>query len=168
MKADWAWIQRRFWDFRFGHSTYLGFALSFINFIVINYHLLISNIPFLTSIFTQLWMFAVTFLIAYPILSISIGYFIHRQRQLHTDIEIATLENPYLWKAQPGREIRLSLPLLRDTVKMNMELWRKFGLLTQEKESHFNEYLAMLEGLINGKTLQEAIFTRELTVTIEQ
>lgn len=152
-KVNWVWIQRRFWDFRYGHSTYLAFALSFINFIVINYHLLISNIPFLSSTFTQLWMFAVTFLIAYPILSVSIGYFIYRQRQYHTDIEIATLENPYLWKAQPGRDISLSLPLLRDTVKMNMALWRKFGLLTPKKEKQFNEYLVMLEVLINGKTL---------------
>lgn len=155
MKVNWAWIQRRFWDFRHGHSTYLAFALSFINFIVLNYTLVISNIHFLTNVFPHLWMFALAFVTTYPLLAIIVGYKFYRKKQLRTDQQITTEENPYLWKARPGRDIGLALPLLRETLKMNMELWRKFGLLTPKKESQFNEYLAMLDALINGETLQD-------------
>ena len=38
------WLRRRWLDFRFGHSIYLIFALSFINFILIFHRLLIERI----------------------------------------------------------------------------------------------------------------------------
>ena len=38
-----SWVRRRWWEFRQGHSIYLIFILTFVNFILIAYRLLIEE-----------------------------------------------------------------------------------------------------------------------------
>ncbi len=38
------WIQERWFEFRQGHGTYLGFILSFVNFVLISYSLFLEKI----------------------------------------------------------------------------------------------------------------------------
>lgn len=95
MKLDWAWFQRRFWDLRMGHSTYLAFALSMINFVVLNYNLLIANVSFLHNVFQHIWLFALIFIITYIPSAIFIGYKFYRKKQLAIDQEVSLKENPY-------------------------------------------------------------------------
>jgi len=154
MNLDWGWLQRRFWDFRQGHSLGLAFILGFVNFIVLNYTLLISNVTVLSKIFPQLWVFALVFFCTYLPLSILIGYFGFRKRQFHTDLTISTLENPYLHKATPGKEIMLSLPLQALLIRQNMKLWKRFHLLTVEEEQQLERYLRIINRLAEGKTLE--------------
>ena len=153
MRLSWAWVQRRFWDFRRGHSTYLAYAISFINFIVLNYKLLITNVDVLVGIFPHLWIFAVSFLITYPILAVNIGYFLYRKRQFHTDINIGVEENPYLWKAQPGRDKQLSLPLQLRSLQIALRWWEKEGVLTAEDRVFYKHKMAVIQRLIDGKSL---------------
>lgn len=155
MRLDWGWLQRRFWDFRQGHSLGLAFILGFVNFIVLNYALLISNVTFLSRIFPHLWMFALVFFCTYLPLSILIGYFGFRKRQFHTDLTIATLENPFLYKAMPGKEVMLSLPIMRLGLTLNMKLWQKFELLTPKEKQQLQAYLVIIDKLIEGKTLRK-------------
>ncbi len=89
------WIRRRWWDFRQGHSTYLIFLLTFMNFVLIAYRLLIERIPFIQELFPQLWIFVLTFVLVYIPLSIIIGNW-HRRTQLRVESTINILENP-LW-----------------------------------------------------------------------
>ncbi len=89
------WIRTRWWEFRTGHSTYLIFLLTFMNFVLIAYRLLIERIPFIQELFPQLWIFVLTFVLGYIPLSIIIGNW-HRRTQLRVESTINILENP-LW-----------------------------------------------------------------------
>ena len=91
------WIRKRWWEFRQGHSTYLIFLLTFMNFVLIAYRLLIEKIPFIQELFPQLWIFVLTFVLVYIPLSIIIGNW-HRRTQLRVETTINVLENPLLAK----------------------------------------------------------------------
>jgi len=89
------WIRRRWFDFRQGHGVYLIFALTFANFVLIFHRLLIERIEILNEIFSELWIFALFFILIYIPLSIVIGAW-HRKTQLKVESEVVLLQNP-LW-----------------------------------------------------------------------
>jgi len=95
MKEGWA--RRRWWEFRQGHSVYLIFMLTFINFILISYRLLIEKIPVFNKIFPELWIFAILFILTYIPLAILIGLW-HRKTQLRVETTIVNQQNPILAK----------------------------------------------------------------------
>ncbi len=86
------WARRRWLDFRQGHSVYLVFLMTFANFVTIQYALLVDRIPSLSSIFSNLWIFATIFIAAYVPIAIAIGYW-HRKTQLKTEAEVLFNEN---------------------------------------------------------------------------
>lgn len=89
-----AWFQRRWFDFRQGHSVYLIFALTFVNFVLIFHRLLIERIPALNEIFSSLWLFGILFVVVYIPLSVAIGAW-HRKTQLRIDSEVLMRQNPF-------------------------------------------------------------------------
>ena len=89
------WGRRRWWEFRQGHSIYLVFALTFINFILISYRLLIEKITIFKELMPDLWMFALIFLIVYVPAAILIGYW-HRKTQLRVETTMIQQQNPVL------------------------------------------------------------------------
>jgi len=91
------WFRSRWWEFRIGHSTYLIFLLTFTNFVLISYRLLIERIPFLQDIVPELWIFAILFLLLYIPTSIIIGFW-HRKTQLKVDTTLAMYQNPFTAK----------------------------------------------------------------------
>ena len=95
MKEGWA--RRRWWEFRQGHSVYLVFALTFINFILISYRLLIEKITFFNELFPELWSFSLIFLGIYIPLAILIGFW-HRKTQLRVETTLVQQQNPVLAK----------------------------------------------------------------------
>jgi len=80
-----------------GHSVYLMFILTFINFILIAYRLLIERIPFLQEFIPELWIFAVMFLAFYIPTSIIIGFW-HRKTQLKVETTLSMYQNPFFAK----------------------------------------------------------------------
>ncbi len=95
MKAKEGWIRRRWWEERTGHTIYLIYILTFVNFILISYTFLIEKIPFFQELIPQLWIFVLIFLVSYIPASTIIGYW-HRRTQLRVETTIKLLENP-LW-----------------------------------------------------------------------
>lgn len=83
------WIQERWFEFRQGHGTYLGFILSFVNFVLITYNLLLEKM------FTNLtlFQFCVIFGLLYTPISIIIGRF-HIDKQARYDTGMISNENP--------------------------------------------------------------------------
>ena len=59
--------------FRRGHGSWLAYLISFANFIVIQYRLLVERIPFLESLLPSLSAFIVTFFLVYVPIAIIIG-----------------------------------------------------------------------------------------------
>lgn len=81
--------------FRRGHAVYLAFVMSFMNFIVIQYRLLIEQIPVLAFIFSQLYVFALIFVLVYIPLSAIIGWIDYRRGSVPVDQEVAAQVNPW-------------------------------------------------------------------------
>ena len=116
-------MRRRWLDFRLGHTTYLTFALVFGNFVLIFHRLLIERIPALDKIFSELWFFAVFFLLIYIPLALLVGYW-HRKTQLRVETELTLKQNPLfahwfrvLIDMQTGRATQEEINNLRKTLK---------------------------------------------------
>ena len=93
MKKNNNWFRRRWLDFRQGHSIYLIFLMTFANFIVIQYRLLIDRMPSIDSLIGgNIVGFAATFIAIYVPLSIIIGYW-HRKSQWRIEAEALFKEN---------------------------------------------------------------------------
>ena len=86
------WVRRRWLDFRNGHSIYLVFAMTFANFITIQYQLLIDRLPYWGGIFNSIWIFAILFILAYVPVSIVLGYW-HRKSQWKVEQDALFREN---------------------------------------------------------------------------
>ena len=91
------WIRRRWWEFRQGHSIYLIFILTFINFVLIAYRLLIERVSYFKEIFPELWIFALLFILCYIPAAVLIGFW-HRRTQLRVETTMIQQQNPLMAK----------------------------------------------------------------------
>ena len=91
------WVRRRWWEFRQGHSIYLIFVLTFVNFILISYRLLIEKITIFKELIPELWIFALIFISLYIPAAILIGVW-HRRTQLRVETTLVNQQNPVLAK----------------------------------------------------------------------
>ncbi len=82
-------------DGRIGHTTYLMFFLTFVNFIIISFNFLIEDEAMLHDIIPSMWIFAIIFIVAYIPISILIGRW-HRYTQLSAEYVILHEQNPVL------------------------------------------------------------------------
>ena len=92
-----SWVRRRWWEFRQGHSIYLIFILTFVNFILIAYRLLIEKITIFKELIPELWIFALIFISVYIPAAILIGVW-HRRTQLRVETTLVNQQNPVLAK----------------------------------------------------------------------
>ena len=116
-------FRRRWYDFRIGHSFYLIFLLSFANFILIFYRLLIEQVSGLNEIFSSLWLFVVVFILLYIPISVGIGAW-HRKTQLKIEADVALKQSPLLAKVlgtimdiQTGKASKEEIDELRKMLK---------------------------------------------------
>jgi len=98
-------FRRRWLDFRNGHSIYLAFVLTFINFILITYNFAVAKLAFLHGTIDSLWVFALLFVAIYIPAAIIIGYW-HRRNQYSVENEAMLREN-WIWAWVMRYEIRL-------------------------------------------------------------
>jgi hypothetical protein len=84
-------VRRRWLDFRNGHSVYLVFLLTLVNFILIVYNFAILKVPALST-FLNLPLFILIFFLVYVPLAIIIGYW-HRRNQYTVENEALLQEN---------------------------------------------------------------------------
>jgi len=91
------WVRRRWWEFRQGHSIYLIFILTFVNFILIAYRLLIEKVSMFKELIPELWIFALIFISVYIPAAILIGLW-HRRTQLRVETTLINQQNPVLAK----------------------------------------------------------------------
>jgi len=92
-----SWVRRRWWEFRQGHSIYLIFLLTFVNFILISYRLLIEKVTIFKELIPELWIFALIFISIYIPAAILIGVW-HRRTQLRVETTLVNQQNPVLAK----------------------------------------------------------------------
>lgn len=86
------YFKRRWFDFRNGHSVYLAFVLTFVNFILITYNFAIKQEGFLHGIISNLGVFVLLFIAVYVPSAIIIGYW-HRRNQYSIENEAYFQQN---------------------------------------------------------------------------
>ncbi len=121
-----SWVRRRWQDFRFGHSIYLIFLLTFSNFVLIFYRLLIEEVEVLSEVFSDLWFFVGVFVILYIPIAIGIGAF-HRRTQIRVETEQTLLNNPFM-----ARNFRMLVDIIEG--KASKEDIEKFRNLLRKIE----------------------------------
>lgn len=121
-----SWLRRRWWEFRQGHSVYLIFILTFINFILIAYRLLIERVTIFKELVPELWVFALLFILIYIPSAILVGFW-HRRTQLRVETTLVHQQNPIL-----ARMIRTLLDV-------------QTGRATKEEIEEFRKMLSKIE-----------------------
>jgi len=104
-KLSKGFIRRRWLDFRNGHSIYLAFLLTFINFILISYNFLIKQLPFGIGDSMTLPSFILLFVLIYIPTAITLGVW-HRKHQYSVENE-ALLRQNWMWAWISQYQIRL-------------------------------------------------------------
>src|SRR5215204_6615815 len=149
------WFGKRFWEYRQFYSAYIALFISISNWITIQYRLVLENAPILGSVFNNLWTFLIAAVIIFSVVSVLGGHFIHRKRQFRIEQELATEENPYLYRAMPGKERDLMIPIAILQLETLEDLLRQNSALTDEKKRQFqnlkNELLKLAQGRPIGK-----------------
>ena len=86
----------RYWTyFRRGHGVYLAFAMSFLNFVVIQWRLLIEQIESLEAIFQHFYVFTTLFFATYIPLATIIGWIDYKRGAVPVDATVAAKANPW-------------------------------------------------------------------------
>lgn len=112
----------RYWTyFRQGHNSYLVFFISFANFIVIQYALLIEYVPLLKAIFANLTAFVLAVVVIYVPLATVVGWLDYRRLAVPVDLAMGALASPY------ARDFARALMLMcdgkYDEAKNVLEKW---------------------------------------------
>ena len=109
--------------FRRGHGSWLAYLISFANFIVIQYRLLVERIPFLESLLPSLSAFIVTFFLVYVPIAILIGRYDIKKATVPKEVEV----NPYFYRPS-GKEIKVYYPLWDTILETLGKIAEKEGL----------------------------------------
>ncbi len=139
IKINKQFLRKRWLDFRNGHSIYLVFILTFVNFILIAYNLAIERVPFLSNIFGSLTVFTAVFIAIYVPAAVLIGYW-HRRNQYAVENEAMLQEN---W---------ISAWLIRHQIRLIQ------GKVTPEETE---EVLGYLENIIKRGKREELLHLKE-------
>jgi hypothetical protein len=150
------WSGRRFWESRQFYASYIALFIAITNWITIQYKLLLEHIPFLNILFSNIWVFMIVAGIVFSLLSILGGHYVHRKRQFRLEQAVATEENPYLYKAIPGKERDLMIPVYILELEMFEELLASHNALTEEKKKQLEIFRQSLRKLKEGHTMQMA------------
>lgn len=140
MTAASNWARRRWVNFRLGHSGYLIFIMSFANFILISYRLLVERVETLSEIFSSLWMFVAVFTILYIPVAILIGHW-HHKTQVKIETELLHSQDPVMAKwfrllidIQTGKATQDEITKTRNFLK-SIEEGKNYKEFTNEKGS---------------------------------
>jgi hypothetical protein len=147
------WFGKRFWEYRQFYSAYIALFIAISNWITIQYRLVLENAPILNSVFNNLWTFLIAAVVIISVVSILGGHYIHRKRQFRIEQELATEENPYLYRAMPGKERDLMIPITILQLETLEDLLRQNSALTDEKKKQFQNFKDELLKLAQGRPI---------------
>ena len=147
------WAGRRFWESRQFYSAYIALFVAITNWITIQYTLLLENIPVLKLLFSNIWIFLIVALVLFTVVSVLGGHYIHRRRQFRLENALAVEENPYLYKAAPGKERNVMIPVVLLQLDALEELLRSNNALSDDKKKQFEAYKQNLVKLVEGHSL---------------
>jgi uncharacterized membrane protein len=147
------WFGKRFWEYRQFYSAYIALFIAISNWITIQYRLVFENIPILSSLFSNIGTFLIVAVVFFSVISVLGGHYIHRKRQFRIEQELATEENPYLYRAAPGKERDLMVPIYILQLDALEDLLRQNNALTEDKKKQFQKFKIDLLKLAEGRPI---------------
>lgn len=154
------WAGRRFWESRQFYSAYIALFVAISNWITIQYRLLLENIPVLNNLFSNLWVFLIVATVVFTIISILGGHYIHRKRQFRIEQAVATEENPYLYRAAPGKEKDLMIPVTIMQLDAIEAILKSNNIMTEEKKRQIDSFRQELIKLSEGLSMSQLTKTK--------
>ncbi len=153
---------RAWFYFRQGYSTYISFPLGFISTVIVVYSLgikpVIESGGFLGSVFQILFPRLTNFTIIAAVVLIPVCVYLgllhfRKTGAFGADASISTEGNPYVYKAVPGKEEEVFIPLWTLTAKALAKMLEQQNSMTPEERKQFEESIRKADLLMAGRTV---------------
>lgn len=156
-------VFRAWYYFRTGYAIYVSFLVGLVSNIIVIYSLGIKPViasgtepGTLGSVFDLLFPHLLNFAVIAIVVSVPVCVYIgilHMKRTgaYEADASVATEEHPYAYKAVPGKEQEVFVPLMMLTAQSIAELLEQQNRLTPERRKMLDEAIEKAKRLIEGK-----------------
>ncbi len=146
---------RAWFYFRTGYGLYLAFLIGFASNIVVLYKLGVADNKYLAPLFLHsLAVFGIVGLIvAVPIAIFSGLYHMKRTGAFAADASVQTESNPYVYRAVPGKEKEVFVPLMILTARGLAKVMEQLKTMTPEEKREFEDVLAKADVLLKGQAV---------------
>jgi len=144
-------LNRAWYYFRLGYSTYLTFLLGYLSTLVTVYYLAVKNIPSLLDVFPRFVPFAVIGTAIGAPLAVIIGW-VHLKRSAlySSEAEVSVESNPFNYKLTPGWVKDAYGPAALMQLRLLHKLSEKAGALTDMERAEILELEKRWETLVGG------------------
>jgi hypothetical protein len=147
-------IFRSWYYFRIGYGTYVAFPLGFASTMIVIYELALKDVPQIHDYFPHLYIFGIVALLVIGPVSIYAGlYHLKRTGAYSAEASVLTESNPYVYKAIPGKEREVILPLMMLTARGLAKVMEQQHSLTLEEQKEFEGVLAKANTLLEGSSV---------------
>jgi hypothetical protein len=147
-------IFRSWYYFRIGYGTYVAFPLGFASTMIVIYELALKDVPSIDQYFPHLYIFGIVALLVLIPISIYAGlYHIKRTGAYSAEASVLTESNPYMYKAIPGKEREVFLPLLMLTAKGLAKVLKQQHSMSPEEQKEFESVLEKANTLLEGASV---------------
>ena len=121
---------------------------------VIIYELALKDVPAINIYFPHLYIFGAAALLVLTPMSIYAGlYHLRRTGAYSAEASVLTESNPYMYKAIPGKEREVFLPLMVLTAKGLAKVMEKQNALSSEERKEFQMVLDQASALLGGASV---------------
>ena len=118
---------------------------------VIIYDLGLKDVPFVFAFFPHLYIFAIVAISTLTPISILIGlYHLRRTGAFSAEASVSTESNPYMYKAIPGKEREVFLPIMIMTLRGLSKVMERQQSLTETEREQFRAVLEKADSLLQG------------------
>ncbi len=148
----WKTLFRAWFYFRQGYNVYLAFLIGFASNIVVLYRLGVSDNKYLSIIFPSLTIFTIVGLVVAIPVGIFAGlYHMKRTAAFAADASVQTESNPYMYKAIPGKEREVFLPIWILTLRALTKVLDQQKTITTEDRQEMQDILNKANALLEGQ-----------------
>lgn len=147
-------IFRSWYYFRIGYGTYVAFPLGFASTMIVIYELAFKDVAVIHDYFPRLYIFGIVALLILGPISIYAGlYHIKRTGAYSAEASVLTESNPYVYKAVPGKEREVFLPLMMLTARGLAKMMEQQHSMTLEEQKEFQTVLDKANALLEGASV---------------
>ena len=121
---------------------------------IVIYELALKDVPQINRYFPHLYIFGIVAILIIGPISIYAGlYHLKRTGAYSAEASVITESNPYVYKAVPGKEREVFLPLMMLTAKGLAKVMEQQHTMTVEEQREFESVLSKANTLLEGASV---------------